>query len=414
MAAGAAAMSPWRSLLACEGPASPVFWVHVQGGGGWDQALFCDPKPSVRLSASAAEREVRRAGNIPYLAFADLGGAADRGFFARNHARLLVLNGVDTATNNHQTGQTYSSSGASVPEYPCWGAQVAAVYGCGRPMPFISFGGYDRAGGMLAPARVPLQSARLMRHLGNPSIDIDGRPFLQTSTVTLVEAAHRRRLQRLRERLRLPGPREAIDALLDARQTQGRLAALTFPGYDASVPTQAQEFRVALSAFQAGLTASVAMEVGGFDSHASNEGDQRTALGNLFTLLSAIMDLTDAANVPCVVLATSDFGRTPHYTGAGTDHHPVSSALVLQSAAARAMNLGLPTDRVIGATTDGAADRALRPVRIHPDTFAPDDTGIVITPGHVMRALRRAARVATAPRLASFPIAVGRDLALGG
>ena len=105
-------------------------------------------------------------------------------------------------------------------------------------------------------------------------------------------------------------------------------------GYDASVPTQVQEFRVALSAFRAGLTASVAMEVGGFDSHSSNEGDQRTALGNLFTLLTAIMDLTEAANVPCVVLATSDFGRTPHYTGAGTDHHPVSSALVLQSAAA--------------------------------------------------------------------------------
>lgn len=78
------------------------------------------------------------------------------------------------------------------------------------------------------------------------------------------------------------------------------------------------------------------------------------------------------------------------------------------------MNLGLPTDRVIGATTDGAANRALRPVRIHPSTFAPDDAGVVITPGHVVRALRRAARIATAPRLASFPIAVGRDLALGG
>ncbi|MFO0607861.1 MAG: DUF1501 domain-containing protein [Polyangiales bacterium] len=413
LSAGAAAMAPWRDALACDGPASPVLWVHVQGGGGWDQALFCDPKPSVRMNVPAADREVRRAGNIPYLAFADLGAPAAQGFFARNHARMLVINGVDTATNNHQTGQTYSSSGASVPEYPCWGAQVAAVYGCGKPMPFLSFGGYDRAGGMLAPARVPLESARLMYHLGHPSTDTDGRPFLADSSVALVEAAHRRRLQRLRERLRLPGQRAGIDALIDARATQAGIAMLEFPGYDASASFQVQEFRVALSAFRAGLTSSVATEVGRFDTHTDNEAGQRTALGDLFTLLTAMMDLSDAASVPCVVLATSDFGRTPHYTGSGTDHHPVSSVMILQSAAARAMNLGLPVDRVIGASTDGGPTRALRPVRVNPSSFAPDDAGVVITPGHVLRAMRRAARIASAPRLAAFPLAVGRDLALG-
>ncbi len=156
------------------------------------------------------------------------------------------------------------------------------------------------------------------------------------------------------------------------------------------------------------------MESGGFDTHSSNETDQRTALGNLFNLLTAVMDLSEAARVPCVVLATSDFGRTPHSTGAGTDHHPVSSILVLQNAPARALNLGLPSDHVIGASTDGDATRALRPVRVNPRTFAPDDAGVVITPGHVLRAMRRAARIASAPRLASFPIAVGADLALGG
>lgn len=413
LAAGAAAMSPWRSALAGGASESPVLWVHVQGGGGWDQCLFCDPKPSVRARATAAEREVRRAGNIPYLAFADLGMPADRGFFARNHARMLVFNGVDTGTNNHQTGQTYSSSGASVPEYPCWGAQVAAVYGAGRPMPFLSFGGYDRAGGMLAPARVPLESAQLIRRLGRPAEESDGRPFLPPSSVSLIEAAHRERLLRLRERTRLPSPRRAIDSLLDARATQARLADLTFPGYDPNVSFMVREFQVALSAFQARLTASVGSEIGGFDSHSSNETDQRTALTNLFTVLDAMMTLSEAARVPCVVLASSDFGRTPHYTGAGTDHHPVGSMMVLQNSFARAMNLGLPADRVIGATTDGDATRALRPVRIHPRTFAPDDTGITLTPGHVFRALRRVARIADSPRLASFPLMVTRDLELG-
>lgn len=414
MAAGAAAMSPLRALLACDDAPSPVLWAHVQGGGGWDQALFCDPKPSVRGNATAAEREVRMAGNIPYLAFADLGGPASAGFFARNHARLLVFNGVDTATNNHQTGQTYSSSGASVPEYPCWCAQVAAVYGCGRPMPFLSFGGYDRSGGMLAPSRVPLQSAPLIRRLGAPSLDGDGRPYLLPSSVTLIEDAHRRRLERLRSRLRLPTQRAGLDALLEARGSQGRISSLTFPSYDPAVTSTVREFQLALSAFQAELTASVATEVGGFDSHSSNESDQRTALGNLFTMLTAMMDLSEAARVPCVVLATSDFGRTPRYTGAGTDHHPVSSMMVLQNSLARAMPLGLPSDRVIGASTDGDAARALRAVKINPRSFAPDDTGITLTPGHVLRAMRRAARIASAPRLSAFPLAVPRDLELGG
>lgn len=414
MAAGAAALTPLRSLMACDGPPSPVLWAHVQGGGGWDQALFCDPKPSVRANATAAEREVRMAGNIPYLAFADLGGPASAGFFARNHARLLVFNGVDTATNNHQTGQTYSSSGASVPEYPCWGAQVAAVYGCGRPIAFLSFGGYDRTGGMLAPSRVPLQSASLIRHLGSPSLDENDRAYLLPSSVTLIEAAHRRRLARLRDRLRLPTQRAGLDALIEARESQSRLSMLTFPGYDAAVSPTVREFQVALSAFQAGLTASVATEIGGFDSHSSNETDQRTALTSLFSLLTAMMDLSEAARVPCVVLATSDFGRTPRYTGAGTDHHPVSSMMVLQNAQARALNLGLPSDRVIGATTDGDATRALRPARVNPRTFARDDAGVVMTPGHVLRAMRRAARIASATRLAGFPLAVDRDLELGG
>jgi hypothetical protein len=280
-------------------------------------------------------------------------------------------------------------------------------------MPFLSFGGYDRAGGMLAPARVPLESAQLIRRLGRPAEESDGRPFLPPSSVSWIEAAHRERLLRLRERTRLPSPRRAIDSLLDARATQARLADLTFPGYDPNVSFMVREFQVALSAFQARLTASVGSEIGGFDSHSSNETDQRTALTNLFTVLDAMMTLSEAARVPCVVLASSDFGRTPHYTGAGTDHHPVGSMMVLQNSFARAMNLGLPADRVIGATSDGDATRALRPVRIHPRTFAPDDTGITLTPGHVFRALRRVARIADSPRLASFPLMVTRDLELG-
>lgn len=87
--------------------------------------------------------------------------------------------------------------------------------------------------------------------------------------------------------------------------------------------------------------------------------------------------------------------------------------MIIQNTLAKNLGLGLPTNRVIGGTTGGNETVALRPLRINPSTLALDASGIVITPGHVLRALRRLAKIDSSPRIAPFPLSVDRDLSIG-
>lgn len=413
-AASAAAVTPFFSArFARAAEPAPIFWVHVQGTGGWDQALFCDPKPSVRAALTADQREIRMAGAIPYLAFADFGQTAQDGFFARNAQQLCIFNGIDTGTNNHTVGEAYCASGSTVPDYPAWAAQVAAVYGHGEPMPFISHGGYDRTGGLLAQARIPEGSENMLTRLGQPQRDAGGEPFLSDTAVGLVRAAHQKRLARQLAAARLPDRKRDLAALLAARQCEGLLEHVEVPGYDPDATNAGQKLRLAMSAFQAGLTTSLSLSLGPFDTHDANDANQATVIAYMFRVLDEIMTRTQAASIPCVVLATSDFGRTPHYTGSGTDHHPIASILVLANAAARATSLDLPFGSVVGGTTDGDATQALQARRIDPRTLRFDDSGIIPTPGHVLRVMRRVAKIDTAPELDTFPLSVGEDLGLG-
>lgn len=413
-ALGAASVTPFfRARFARAADAAPIFWVHVQGTGGWDQALFCDPKPSVRSALPAGDREVRMAADIPYLAFADFGMPAEQGFFTRNAQQLCVFNGIDTGTNNHTVGEAYCASGSTVPDYPAWAAQVAAVYGRGEPMPFISHGGYDRTGGLLAQARIPEGSESMLTRLGHPQRDSSDQPFLSDAAVELVRAAHRRRLQRQLDAARLPDRRRELAALLAARDCEPLLEKIEVPGYDPDATAAGQKVRLALSAFRSGLTASLGLTVGPFDTHDANDSGQATALSYMFRVLDEIMTQTQEAGVACVVLATSDFGRTPHYTGSGTDHHPIASMLVLANAAARAQHLALPFGSTVGGTTGGDASAALKARRIDPRSLRFDDGGIILTPGHVMRVMRRIAKLDSASELATFPLTVPQDITLG-
>ncbi|MDW8281456.1 MAG: DUF1501 domain-containing protein [Myxococcales bacterium] len=390
-------------------PDPGYFWVHVQAEGGWDQTLLCDPKPNLRPGLPASERIVRHAGNLSYLSLCDFGLPEGQGFFGRYHDRLLVINGIDTGTNNHEIGARYSSSGSTNERTPCFAAQVAAVYGQTQPLAFLDYGGYDETADLIAPTRVQLGGTAVLRALIEPNSD-GAEQFLRPATAALVEEAHRRRTERLLTTLRLPGQQQALRQLLVARAAQRDLARLPVP----SGPDDLGKLiRLGLDAYQQRLAVSMNLCIRGFDSHAANEATQRDRLRALLSAVTLLVEEAERRSVPAVVLMTSDFGRTPYYTNDGTDHWPVSSAMVLVTRPARARGLRLPTGRTIGGTTDGGVAQALRPLRVHPRTLALDSGGVVITPGHLMRALRRAAGIAEAEALRRFPLTVDQDLALG-
>jgi hypothetical protein len=390
-------------------PSEPrAMWIHVQATGGWDQALFCDPKPSVRPGLSAAHKAIRRAGNLSYLAFCDFD--QPQGFFGRYYDRLLIINGVDTATNNHDIGTRYSSSGSSNEGTPCFAAQVAAAYGQSLPLAFLAFGGYDETAELIPRARVPVGGSAMLASLTRPNDAGGGEPFLPRGTAALVEKAHIERIQRLLREPRLPGQKQALQRLQQVRLAQKELSRLQIP---AGPEDLTKLVRIGLDAYARKLAVSMGLSLEGFDSHAQNETTQADRLKRLFATVSLIADESEARGVPALILMTSDFGRTPYYTNDGTDHWPTSSVMVLVNSHAKRAGLPLPTNQVIGATTDGAMNQALRPVKINPRTFMPDAAGVQLTPGHLMRALRRIAQIDGAEVLRRFPLTVDRDIALG-
>lgn len=416
-----------RRASAQDMPAADVLFVQVMASGGWDQLLFCDPKPGLRSSVLNAN-QIRTAGGIPYAVPATAAGPRIDAFFQRHHANLLVFNGVDTTTNNHEVGTRYSSTGSLNTGYPIFAAQVAAVYGRGRPMPMVDLGGYDEAGELLAPTRLGYENLGLLRRLREPRrftgdyIDVPGLGgqnypealYLPDAVDAVVARASAARLDRQRMRLHLPQQRAALEALSSGREGARQLGALELP--DNLQSDTRSLIDVGIRAFKRGLAVAINCDTGGFDTHGGGGGDeaQSAAVGTIFDLCTAIVDLADAQAVPVAVVLCSDFGRTPYADGGGgTDHWPVSTLMVLHNGLGAART-NLPVDRVIGFTTDGDAQTALRAVKIDPLTFEPDDQGIVVSPGHVYRALRRVARIDGHPALARFPITLeSDDLALG-
>jgi len=418
----------------------PVFWVQLFATGGWDQMLFCDPKFGPRSDAGGGFHnlsQLKTAGAIPYVDAYAMAQAATRPvepFFTEFSSRLLVLNGVDTTTNNHDVGTRYWMSGSLLEGFPIFASQVAGALGQGKVMPLVDISGYDESGGLIAPVRldyvgVPqITELQKVNHPPSGGYVEPAGSTVERGTDMLVPAAYKRvraaqdaRVMRLRSRSKLPAHARAMTAWERARAAVPGLADLVLPtiGNDGLANVKALA-TMGIRSFQAGLATSMNVAVGGpnVDSHGIPDYDHLVELTQIFDVARHIVNTADAQPqpVPCIVVMTSDFGRTPVREGSGSGHWSVASMMVLQNKAAFARGI-LPGNKVIGGTT-GAPDNAPRPTslrvrKIHPKTHAFDDAGIAMTPSHVFRALRRAAGIAEHDALRPYPIAIdGAELEL--
>ena len=83
----------------------------INAEGGWDPTLLCDPK------GRANEWEAKPINHYFTDDIRQIGAirCAPRGnnaaFFKKYGSQLLIVNGIDTATNNHEVGLRHSWSG---------------------------------------------------------------------------------------------------------------------------------------------------------------------------------------------------------------------------------------------------------------------------------------------------------------
>ena len=370
------------------------FLITVNAAGGWDPTSLIDPKGNALradgrgpVNRYAASR-IKSIGKLQYAAYPDgvtppaIGspGHLDT-FFAKHYQRLLVVNGIDTQTNGHETGTRFVWSGRLEQGYPTVAALAAAPY-ASQPMAFISNGGYDYTAALVAPVRTA--AASTLTSLAYPNSQYADNASLRTTgyfsdkSYATVEAARNLRLARLQKSETLPMRASQISRLAKVRSSD-----LQLDGLLGLLPAQLStglkgQAEVAVAAFASGLAVSANLNLGGFDTHGTHDVDQTNALTQLLEGIDHLWEQIVLRGLQdrVTVLIGSDFGRTPFYnTGAGKDHWNITSIM--------AMGAGITGNRVIGGT-----DVNFEALNLNPSTLDVHSAGIIVTPKHVHRALR--------------------------
>jgi uncharacterized protein (DUF1501 family) len=385
---------PMTLVPAAYGATPERFLVSVNADGGWDPTGLIDPKGNsprpdgrgpVNHSAASA---IRTAGNLRYAAYPDGAIAPDPAnaghldtFFQKHYQRLLVINGIDTQTNGHDSGRRFVWSGRLEEGFPTVAALAAAPY-ADQPMAFISNGGYDYTAALVPSVRTA--SAGTFTALAYPNSlyaeDAARRNqgYMNASAYAMVQSARAARLARLQQSETLPRRVAQLARLEEVRSGDLSLAAMLdkLPATVSSgLPGQAE---VAVAAFASGLAVSANLNTGGFDTHGGHDQGQLNALTRLLEGVDHLWNeiVRHGLENRVTVVIGSDFGRTPFYnTGAGKDHWNVTSIM--------AMGAGITGNRVIGET-----DANFEVRKLSPGTLQADSNGIVVTPKHVHRALR--------------------------
>lgn len=391
---GAGHTLPMTLVPAAFGATPARFLVSINADGGWDPTSLIDPKgntaradgrgPINNYAASA----IRTAGNLQYAAYSDRitpplatsAGHLDN-FFQKHYSRLLVINGIDTQTNGHDSGRRFVWSGRLEEGFPTVAALAAAPY-AEWPMAFISNGGYDFTASLVASVRTAGSSTFSALAFPNSQFAEDAtrrnQGYMSSGAYSRVQAARAARLQRLQQSETLPRRLAQLQHLQIARDGDLSLDAMLsrLPAtLSAGLRGQAE---VAAAAFAAGLAVSANLNIGGFDTHGNHDQAQTTALTNLLEGVDHLWNEIERHGLQdrVTVVIGSDFGRTPFYnSGQGKDHWNVTSIM--------ALGAGITGNRVVGAT-----DENFRALKLSASTLQPDSNGLIVTPQHVQRALR--------------------------
>lgn len=392
-----------------------TFFVLLNASGGYDPTSLCDPKGMLSedeenpMNRSYMAADIQSAGNIP---FAPVGTTTDiemsnADFFNKHYQNLLVINGVDTATNGHDSGSRHVWSGRLAEGYPAFGALVAAAKARAAPMAFLSNGGYDLTQGLVAPTRSGNTGA--LQRIAYPHRMDTNNPdslFHTEATVERIRVAQEERLAAAMASRQLPKVKRAMDTLYTARIGENEVRRLTdfLPeSLDNSQNRVRRQAQIAIASYKAGLSVACNLNTGGFDTHGNHDASHIPRLGQLLAGADFVMEEAERQGVAdkVVVVIGSDFGRTPGYNDTnGKDHWSITSYMV--------MGAGVTGNRVVGATT-----ARHHPHTIHPETLALDESGIRITPTHIHKELRRLAGITDDELANKFPL-TAEDVRLFG
>ena len=390
-AAGLLNSRVWSS--AAHQPYEGPLLVTLQLNGGVDVTQLCDPKvnvkgePKINYWADAADPG--QAGNIRYAPVAN-----NAAFFKRFGRDMLVINGVDSQTNSHETGKLYNWTGSNAEGRPSLSALFAAAQSPDQPLAYSVFDGFSRTAGLIGYNR--FDDLSNMGALIRPNVDpwSGGQKRAETDVMRsqqLVQDGVQSLLLRpnlsIRQRqsaLRFVDAREGREGLqrlaelVPAEEDIQRREDFSAGGMNFSSNLK-QQMQGALLVFKSGLGSAADLALGGFDSHDIHDPVSEALLTQFADAVHFFWDYAEELGLAdrIVLVIGSDFSRTNFYNdGNGKDHWPIGSYMVMEQ--------GAPWgDRVVGLTDELHFAKA-----INAETLKEDPKGVLMTPSHVHRALQ--------------------------
>ena len=384
MVSGAGLWTPARAETALhQGP----YWLMINASGGWDPTLLCDPKGRISSTQSDPVNNYYRDDIIQVGPFTAAPVEGHQAFLERFRNQLLVINGVDTQTNSHETGRRYTWCGSMDPGFPAFSALVAAAQDPNPSLAFLTNGGYSETAGSVSPTRIPDPQA--ITEIAFPdmlSISDEASQLHHPTTLDRILAARTARHNRQLEASSLPREKRAMSILHSARTGSNELAQLAeaLPeSLDNSNNQLIRQAQVALSCFKAGVTVSANLSIGGFDTHGNHDMSHTPNIQKIVSAMMFAMDEAERLGIAdkLYILVGSDFARTPWYNdNNGKDHWSITSFM--------ALGPGIQGGRVIGATDDYQS-----PYSVDPESMAISSTGTRIHPAHIHSSLRQLAGI---------------------
>ena len=376
--------SSFSSLANAASPFMGKFVVTIQAVGAWDVTCFCDPKvnqsgePDITNWSNTGE--VQSKGNITYAPFAN-----NKAFFEKHASKMLVINGVDSQTNAHGIGETVNWSGRTAAGFPTLTAMYSAVKAPELPMSYVSFGGFSRTENIVRSTQLGW-SVNQVGQLLRPNFNYN-RSVVDDELWSLIKTLHANDSRAsLASESMIAGNRRSREAYLTSLQAMEPLVEFgtTLPTNDELAPRGEngflkQQAQFAVLAFKGGVSVTADLNIGGFDSHEGNDADQLSALAELTDGIDYLWDAAEEAGIAdrLVVIIGSDFSRTPYYnSGAGKDHWPIGSYIIMEKGASY-------TNRVIAGT-----DELQNALAIDPKTLKQSTFGTKILSSHVHDSLR--------------------------
>lgn len=441
---GLSLLLPWGAssqARAAESTFGGPYFLHMHAAGGWDPTMLCDGKLTAGGTTPAYENRLVTAvadvNGIPvpsatkdgkYLLRTNGQPIEDPVHFFQNvGARMLVINGVDTQTNNHDTGVQGLACGHNDVELPALAALYAGKIAKERdvPMAFLAGGQYNRTGDVVGVSRFPGDKVPLLADPFRGAAN-DDKPLISDVATQRILALRNERLAQLEGAATLPRNKRTLKALRDATRGGGSInllkevASAAAPSIDAfrdKLPPDCLAYLTAaqgnstrfvdlgapletvMRCFQAGISVSATFAQGGFDTHGQHDVNQAAAMGTFLARIRYVLLRAEQMGLQdkLTLLVTSDFGRTPRYnTGDGKDHWNVTSVL--------ASGPGIRGGRAIGKTDEG--HKALRVASGNPSQSVPDSdgSGVRIHAGHIHRDLRVNMGVDKAAFINEFPL----------